>query len=151
MIHRAEDEDGLEEWENNNPRGRNDRTLNDNRNRRGNYRRRSRSRSPRNPHIRHRPYHDYRFNNNGGGGGGGGNQGGTSSGFQPNQNQNQNAAQLFHQLTNYNNNQRFYTERVESYQPYFPNNFQNHFNGNNQQYTQTYNSNNNTRCFVCGR
>merc|ERR1712183_537023 len=43
MIHRAEDEDGMEEWESNNPRGRNDRGMNnnDNRNRRGNYRRRS--------------------------------------------------------------------------------------------------------------
>lgn len=142
MIHRAEDEDGNDDWDNNSPRGRNDRSMNnDNRNRgnRGNYRRRSRSRSPRNPHIRHRPYHDNRFSYNGSG-----NQGGSSNNFQ---NQNQNAAQIFHQLTS---NQRFYTERMEGYQPYFPNNFQNHFSGNNQQYAPSYNSNNN-RCFVCGK
>jgi len=150
MIHRAEDDDNQEEWDNS-QRGRNDRSMNnnDNRNRgnRGNYRRRSRSRSPRNQHIRHRPYHDNRFNYNSGSS----NQGGSSN-FQ--QNPNQNAAQIFHQLTNNYSNQRFYTERVEGYQPYFPsNNFQNHFSGNNQQYAPSYSNNNNNnsnRCFVCG-
>lgn len=138
----------MEEWESNAPRGRNERGLNnnDNRNRnRGNYRRRSRSRSPRNPHIRHRPYHDYRFSNNGGGGGGSSNSpSGSSGGFQ--QGQNQNAAQLFHQLTNNYNNQRFYMERMDNYQPYFPNNFPNNFSGSQQQHAPNYN----TRCFVCG-